>query len=875
MLKYTPMLNQYLEIKKDYEDCFLFFRLGDFYELFFEDAIKASEILNITLTKKNAGKDDAGNAQKIDMCGVPFHAAQSYVTKLVLKGFKVAICEQTEEPSSTKKIVKREVVRVITAGTITDFTVLDETKNNYIMCIYEDNKGFSLSCADVSTGDFLTTSFDSNEINKVIDEIAKYSPSEIICNEKIMDYSQIENIFNVKLSSFSKAFFDIENCYKTLINHFKIKNLSGFGLEDDSLCIISSGALLNYLINTQKNNLNHISNVKKFQKNNYMVLDISSRKNLELTETIKEKTKKGSLLWILDKTKTPMGARLLRKWVEQPLINCKEINKRLESVSFMKENVLLREDLKSIIKEILDIERICSKAVYLSANARDLLSLRNSLSILPSLKRYLSTCKTSLIKQVFKNLDTLEDLHNLLVSSICEDPPFTIREGNMIKDGYSQELDTLRKAKNEGSTWLLDLEAREKDKTGIKNLKVKYNKVFGYYIEVTNSNLDLIPDYFIRKQTLANCERFVTKELQEIEVTILTADEKIVDLEYRIFCKIRDEVSANISRIQKTSNSIAIIDILQSLGQVAEAQKYCKPKVTESGEIIEIIGGRHPVVENILSETFIPNDVVLDKKENLLNIITGPNMSGKSTYMKQVALITLMAQIGSFVPAQSAKINIVDRIFTRVGASDDLATGQSTFMIEMNEVANIVNNATDKSLLILDEIGRGTSTFDGLSIAWAVLEHIANKIKARTLFATHYHELTSIEGKVDGVSNYCVKVKDDGTEIVFLRNIIKGSAGESYGIHVAKLAGIPFSIIRRANEILNFLTTTDLPTYHDPLGIKNRDKEPNFYYNQKADSKVLFIEELARELKALDLNSLNPNEAFSKLINIKNKISNL
>lgn len=881
MTEYTPMMNQYLEIKKQYKDCLLFFRLGDFYELFFDDALTTVSELDITLTKKSCGKKD-GEPLKVDMCGVPFHSADGYIAKLVEKGYKVAICEQVEDPKNmTGKIVKRDVVRVVTAGTVIDTNVLEESKNNYIMCLFENKVAIGISVCDVSTGEFLTINFSLDEKAKVIDEIAKYNPSEIICNSGFSLSSKIEKIFGVRVYTCLDFYFQIENAKDTLLKHFNVLNLGGFGIDDEPVLISVSGALIRYLLDTQKNNLSHICNVKKYTTNKYMFLDISSRRNLELTETIREKSKKGSLLWVLDKTKTPMGARLIRKWIEQPLIDKNSIENRLLAVEYFKNNPLDKSDICDYLSKIKDMERLIGKISYQTANARDLIALKNSFISLPNIKQILSKANVPLIKDIFNSFDTLEDLYSIINSAIQEEPPFSIREGNMIKDGYNQQIDNFRQAKNKGSSWLLELENKERENTGIKNIKVRFNKVFGYYIEVTNSYLDLVPETYIRKQTLANCERFITAELKEIEEAILGADEKLVEIEYEEFCKIRNHLANNINRIQNMANIIATIDVLISFAEVATKNNYKKPNILDRDEgIIDLSLGRHPVVELLTEESFIPNTTILDKNENRLSIITGPNMAGKSTYMRQTALIVLMAQIGSFVPCDSATISIVDRIFTRVGASDDLATGQSTFMVEMSEVANILNNATENSLLILDEIGRGTSTFDGLSIAWAVLEHIAGKIGARTLFATHYHELTEIEGKIAGVNNYCVEIKDNGDDIVFLRKIIRGGATSSYGIHVAKIAGIPNRVIDRANEILEVLNVCDA-TKASNVNIQSLEniEEDNDYedfsYNASAKRTILFVDELEKELKNLDINNTSPIDAWKRLFDIKSKLENL
>lgn len=879
MIEYTPMMSQYLEIKENYKDCLLFFRLGDFYELFFEDAITTVAELDIALTKKSCGKKN-GKSLKVDMCGVPFHSADGYIAKLIEKGHKVAICEQVEDPKNMSgKIVKRDVVRVVTAGTVIDTNILEESKNNYIMCLFENKAGIGVSVCDVSTGEFLTIQFSLSEKSKVIDEIAKYNPSEIICNSKFSLVSNVEKVFGIKIYTCLDFYFEIDNAKDTLLKHFDVLNLSGFGIDEEPILISVSGALMRYLLDTQKNNLSHISNVKKYTTNKYMSLDISSRRNLELTETIREKSKKGSLLWVLDKTKTPMGARLIRKWIEQPLIDKEDIENRLLAVEYIKNNTLDKIDLIDYLSKIKDMERLIGKISYQTANARDLISLKNSFKNLPEIKQILLKSNTQLIKNICADFDTLEDLYNIICSAIQEEPPFSIREGDIIKDGFNEQIDNFREAKNKGTSWLLDLEEKEREKTGIKNIKIRYNKVFGYYIEVTNSYLSLVPDDYIRKQTLANCERFITEELKKIEEAILGADEKLVEIEYEEFCKVRNHLADNIGRIQKMANIIATLDVLLSFAEVAIKNNYKKPNVLDDKNgNINISLGRHPVVELLVEDSFIPNNTILDKEKNRLAIITGPNMAGKSTYMRQVALIVLMAQIGSFVPCDDADICIVDRIFTRVGASDDLATGQSTFMVEMSEVANILNNATDKSLLILDEIGRGTSTFDGLSIAWAVLEHIAERIGARTLFATHYHELTEIEGKIDGVNNYCVEIKDNGDDIIFLRKIIKGGATSSYGIHVAKLAGIPGRVIDRANEILEILNVCDA-TKTSNVNIQNLDEknedEEDFYYNASTKRTILFVDELEKEFKSLDIDNISPREAWQKLFDIKSKLQNL
>lgn len=861
MAKLTPMMEQYMQIKEEYKYCLLFYRLGDFYELFYDDAVIASKELELTLTGKNCGQEE-----RAPMCGVPFHSADGYIAKLVEKGYKVAICEQTEDPKKAVGIVKREVIRIVTPGTVLDTNVLDESKNNYIMCIYKNVDGYGVASCDVSTGEFQVTAIPSDLDNKVIDEIARFNPSEIICNKEVDMGEQVSRVFDIKLNEYNQWAFDYQNANICLCNHFKTLNLAGFGLEDDRPCVSAAGALLEYLIETQKNNLSHISAIKKYASNKYMVLDISSRRNLELTQTIRDKSKKGSLLWVLDKTKTAMGARLLRKWLEQPLIVEDEIDKRLDSVEAFKNSPFEREDLKEMLNTIYDIERLMSKVVYATANAKDLIALKNSFAYLPQIKNNLSSYDADYIKEIYEGFDCLEDIYELINESIAEDPPFSVREGGMIKKGYNAEVDKLRSAKDEGSGWLTALEAKEKEETGIPKLRIKYNRVFGYYIEVTNSYKNQVPDRYIRKQTLTNAERYITPELKEIEDTILGADEKVIALEYDLFSDIRNRIAKKVERIQATAKALSTVDVLQSLGDVADKNNYVKPVVNTSG-IIDIKEGRHPVVEKVSKEAFIPNDTYLDRDETLA-IITGPNMAGKSTYMRQTALLVLMAQIGSFIPAESAEIGITDRIFTRVGASDDLATGQSTFMVEMVEVANILNNATKNSLLILDEIGRGTSTFDGLSIAWAVLEYIANKIGARTLFATHYHELTELEGKVKGVKNYCVSVKEQGEDVIFLRKIVEGGTDRSYGVHVAKLAGVPNSVLKRANSILNLLASDDKTISVDTDYDFSYDDEP-------MQRKVIVLNEITAEFDDMDLNNITPFEAMKKLYDIKEKLRSL
>lgn len=881
-LTYTPMIEQYLSIKANYKEHLLLFRLGDFYELFFEDAVLASSLLDITLTKKSAGKD--GSKQlKIDMCGVPFHSVDNYIAKLTQNNYKVAICEQIEDAKNVVagKLVKRDVVRVVSSGTTIDTNTLDEGKNNYIICIFENKINISIATCDVSTGDFNVIQFLIAEKLKVIDEISKYNPSEILVSGNLSIMSEIESIFGIKVYVALDFYFKIQNAKSTLQSHFNIQNLSSFDIDNDPALISVSGALFKYLLDTQKNNLSHIKMIKKYSSSNFMFLDISSRRNLELTETIRDKSKKGSLLWVLDKTKTPMGARLIRKIIEAPLINRKEITDRLLAVKFLKDEIVLRADILEYLGSIKDIQRLISKISFQSANARDLISLKFSFLNLPAIKNSLKNGIGDLLDDLYTNFDTLDDLYKIIDDTLLDEVPLSLRDGGLIKAGINAELDIFTRAKYDGTNWLVELENEEKEKTGIKNLKIRFNKIFGYYIEVTNSNLNLVPGCYIRKQTLSNCERFVTERLKEIEEAILGADEKLVLIEYNEFVRLREHLLKNVGRIQDTANAIAMIDVLTSFALVSEKNNYIMPSVLDdNSKTLNIVLGRHPVVEILTNTPFIPNDITLDEHINRLSIITGPNMSGKSTYMRQTALIVLMAQIGCFVPCDFFEFSIVDRIFTRVGASDDLATGQSTFMIEMSEVSNILRNATGRSLLILDEIGRGTSTFDGLSIAWSVLEYIATTIRARALFATHYHELTSIETKIGGVKNFCVEVKDNDGDIVFLRKIIVGGAKSSYGLHVAKLAGIPNVVIKRANQILELLSDTNIVKrakgLNGILSDEPLDDDEDFFYNSPPPEKeTLFVDEIEKEFSNIDINNLTPMEAFQKLFSIKSKIEKL
>ena len=876
----TPMMKQYMQTKEEYKDCILFYRLGDFYEMFFDDALTASKELEITLTGKNCGLEE-----RAPMCGIPYHAVDSYLNRLVSKGYKVAICEQVEDPKTAKGIVKREVIRVVTPGTNLDTQGLDETKNNYIMCIVYMADRYGLSVADVTTGEYLVTELDSQ--TKLMDELYKFMPSEIVCNEAFymsgLDLDDLKNRLHMAIYSLEAWYFDDALCRETLQEHFEVASLEGIGLADCECGTIASGALLKYLEETQKNSLSHMSRLTRYATGNYMVLDSATRRNLELVETLREKQKRGSLLWVLDKTKTAMGARTLRKYVEQPLIDKASIVKRLDAVAELKDNAICREEIREYLNPVYDLERLVGKITYQSANPRDLIAFQSSLSMLPSVKYILKDMESDLLKEIYEELDPLEELCDLVGRAILEEPPLAMKEGGIIRDGYNEEVDRLRKAKSEGKNWLADLETKEREKTGIKNLRIRYNKVFGYYLEVTNSFKELVPDYYTRKQTLANAERYIIPELKELEDTILGAEDKLCALEYELYCEVRNTIAAELTRIQRTAKAVAKLDVIASLALVAERNNYVRPKINEKG-VIDIRDGRHPVVEKMIpNDMFIANDTYLDDKKQRISIITGPNMAGKSTYMRQAALIVLMAQLGSFVPASSANIGLVDRIFTRVGASDDLASGQSTFMVEMNEVANILRNATSKSLLILDEIGRGTSTFDGLSIAWAVVEYISNGklLGAKTLFATHYHELTELEGKINNVNNYCIAVKEKGDDIVFLRKIVKGGADKSYGIQVAKLAGVPEPVINRAKEIVEELVTADITGKVKDIAVQGNDtkKKPQKKLDEVDLTQFSLFDtvkddDVLNELKELDISHMTPMDAMNKLYQLQNKLRN-
>ena len=867
----TPMMQKYLETKNEYKDCILFYRLGDFYEMFFEDAKCASKELELTLTGKSCGLKE-----RAPMCGVPFHSAEGYITRLVSKGYKVAICEQVEDPKLAKGLVKREVVRIVTPGTNCNLEALDESKNNYLMGVVAMDDLFGISVVDVTTGEYRLTEVDG--LGKLLDEINKFMPSELICNESFyisgVDVEDLKERLGISISSLAPHYFDQECCKKSLCRHFSVQTLDGLGLADYSVGITAAGAVMEYLEETQKTSLAHILELIPYKVGKYMLLDRNTRRNLELVETLREKKKRGSLLWVLDRTRTAMGARKLRSTLEQPFIQKEEILKRFDAIDELNANMITREELREYLNPIYDLERLLSKISYKSANPRDFIALKSSLEMLPPIRFLCSNFKSRLFSEILDELDPLEDICKLVTDAITEEPPLAMHDGGIIRDGYDEQVDKLRKAKSDGKDWLLQLETEEREKTGIKNLKVKYNRVFGYYLDVTNSYKDLVPADWVRKQTLANSERYTTEKLKELE-------DKLYNLEYQLFCNIRDHVFTQVNRIQRTAKAIAMLDMMASLALVSEKNNYVRPTLNEEG-IINIKEGRHPVIEQMIDhDMFISNGTYLDEDSHRVVIITGPNMAGKSTYMRQTALITLMAQIGCFVPAASADLSVVDRIFTRVGASDDLASGQSTFMVEMTEVANILHNATKDSLIILDEIGRGTSTFDGLSIAWAVVEHIVDKknIGAKTLFATHYHELTELEGKLEGVQNYCIAVKEDGEDIVFLRKIVKGGADKSYGIQVAKLAGVPESVLVRAREIAEELEGGDslsvirIPEKQEQGQVPEKKASSGMNQLSIFDTVTTFhSEDILFELRDIDLSRVTPMDAMNLVYKWQNEL---
>ena len=878
MAALTPMMQQYMAIKEQYKDCILFYRLGDFYEMFYDDALTASRELEITLTGKNCGQEE-----RAPMCGVPYHAVDVYLNKLVAKGYKVAICEQAEDPKQAKGIVKREVIRIVTPGTNLSQQALDEGRNNYLMCLVYDNNQFGLAITDISTGDFYTTEVATRK--ELYDEIHRFSPSEIICNDSFyMSGASLDDFkdrLHVSVSTLDTWYMDEAVSVQKIKEHFKVASLDGLGLTDFPSGTLAVGALLLYLYETQKNTLDNLTKITPYRSGGYMIIDSATNRNLELIETLREKQKKGSLLWVLDKTKTAMGARLMRNWIEQPLIEKKKIIARQDAVEELYNDMITREEIREYLNAVYDLERLVTRISYRTANPRDLIAFKTSLGMIPPVKQLLSQAKSAELKEIDERMDCLEDIYDLIEKSIQDEPPIMIREGGMIKEGYNEDVDKFRLSRTEGKTWLAELEAREKEKTGIKNLRVRYNKVFGYYLEVTNSYKELVPEDWTRKQTLANAERYITPELKELEDMILGAEDKLAALEYDLYCEVRDSIGEQVVRIQETAKAIAHLDVLASLACVAQSNDYVRPSINTKG-VIDIQGGRHPVVEKMNNnQMFIDNDTYLDNKNHRISIITGPNMAGKSTYMRQSALIVLMAQIGSFVPAKSANIGIVDRIFTRVGASDDLASGQSTFMVEMTEVANILRNATSRSLLILDEIGRGTSTFDGLSIAWAVVEHISNPklLGAKTLFATHYHELTELEGKLDSVNNYCIAVREQGDDIIFLRKIIRGGADKSYGIQVARLAGVPDSVIDRAKEISSWLEETDVTDKAKNLQVRTSAKKKEVVREAVPAEKQMSLFDIypadhpvLKELAGLDVSNMTPIQALNTLYELQKRL---
>lgn len=875
----SPMMSHYLEMKKEYNDCILFYRLGDFYEMFFDDAKTASRELELTLTGK-----DCGLEERAPMCGIPFHAADSYINRLVAKGYKVAVAEQVEDPKLAKGLVKREVIRVVTPGTNTDSMALSEDKNNYLMCVYYATDFYALAFVDITTGEFLATQV--NDDRELMDEINKFPVAEIVSNHAFtmspVDFDYLKDKLGISIYHLNDASFSYDICSEVIKKHFNVLDLSGLGLSDFAGCVPAVGGVLQYLYDTQKNDLRFLNKLTTYSSGKYMIIDSATRRNLELSETMREKNKKGSLLWVLDKTRTAMGARRLRYFIEQPLVDKEEIIKRLDAVEELNSRLMDRDELREYLNPIYDLERLLARISYRSASPRDLIAFKNSLEMLPHIKTLINNYDSSAIKDIYDDLDCLEDLYKLIDDAIVDDPPINVKEGGIIRDGYLEQIDRLRESKTKGKTWLAEIEEKEKEATGIKTLKVRFNKVFGYYIEVTNSFKDKVPDRYIRKQTLVNAERYITDELKELEEVILGAEDKLFSLEYDLFNSLREQISGHVVRIQQTAQAISRIDAFSALAYVAEQNRYVRPHINTSG-IIDIKDGRHPVVEKMMEDgMFIPNDTYADGDDNRVSIITGPNMAGKSTYMRQLALIVLMASIGSYVPASYADIAVCDRIFTRVGASDDLASGQSTFMVEMTEVANILRNATSRSLVILDEIGRGTSTYDGLSIAWAVVEHIADKKKcgAKTFFSTHYHELTELEGRIDGVKNYCISVKEQGNNIIFLRKIIRGGADRSYGIQVAALAGVPDDITKRAFEIVEQLIGSDiaLKKKREDIAEKSEASEPAILIDTPFESKSNannFTEKEAaaiERLKKVDMNKITLIDAMNILYELKNSL---
>ncbi len=859
----TPMMEQYFEIKKNYSDFLLFYRLGDFYEMFFDDAILASRELELTLTGR-----DCGEEERAPMCGVPFHSAEGYIGRLIDKGYKVAICEQVEDPALAKGLVKRDVVRVITPGTLIESNLLNENRNNYLCAINYMPEEIGVCFADVSTGQAFATYFNGKEMySKLNTELSTYTPSEIIMNASLGEISQNSEFIKDKLSALvsdnQRLRFDYNASYELLKRDFADQR-SDWDNKKSVICAI--GALLNYIAEMQKTEQTNIKDLKIYTTGQYMDIDVNSRRNLELCETMRTKEKRGSLLWVLDKTKTAPGARLLRQWVEHPLLKSSLIHKRQDAVEELFQNFIKRQELENLLTGVLDLERLLTKIIYGTANGKDLRAVCSTISVFPEVKTLIADCQSEELKKVFDNFDTLSDIHNLIQKSINEDAPFSVRDGGIIREGYNPEVDHLRSIMIDGHSWIDSITQKEREETGIKTLKISYNKVFGYYIEVTKSLINMVPDRYIRKQTLSNCERYITQELKDVEATILGAADKVCTLEYNLFQEIREAIAEEGERIRKSAFLVATLDVYNSLAGIAAKNNYIKPEIDDS-PVIDIKDGRHPVVEQFVKDSyFVPNDVYLDVAANRLMLITGPNMAGKSTYMRQVALIVVMAQIGSFVPASDARIGIVDKVFTRVGASDDLASGQSTFMLEMNEVAYILRNATQRSLIIYDEVGRGTSTFDGMSIARAIIEYTnGKKIGAKTLFATHYHELTSMEDEFSGIVNYNIAAKKRGDNIIFLRKIIRGSTDDSYGIEVAKLAGLPNEVIKRAKEILSTVEKTSRT-------LTTSDKDLSEDLNSNVTFEELNEKSVIEDIKKLDINSMTPVEAMNLLFELNNRL---
>ncbi|MGN0525279.1 DNA mismatch repair protein MutS [Eubacterium sp.] len=867
--KLSPMMAQYFEIKKQYPGVILFFRLGDFYEMFFDDAKIASRVLDLVLTGK-----DCGQGERAPMCGVPFHSSDSYIAKLVSYGYKVAICEQVEDPATAKGLVKRDVVRVITPGTVIENNILDDGVNNYLcsVCTLQNETGICF--VDISTGEFhITAVGKEDEQEKIINQLSTYSPKEILVNSLANELDDVvafaKSRLDVTPEVLEDSSFDFDSSTELILQTMNREQIDSLGIGKSKAAICALGSVILYLrTNRKTDELEAPSEIEFYEETEFMSLDISARRNLELTRSMMTGDKRHSLLWVIDNTKTAMGKRMLRSWLERPLVNVSQISRRQNAVAELVDNSMLRDEIKELLTGVNDIERLLSRIAYSTANAKELRSLCTTVQRLPAIKALLEGTGSSMLRSIYDGIDTLQDVYELINNAIVDEPPFSVREGGMIKAGYNEEIDSLHDIMNNGTSILTEIENREKEATGIPKLKVSYNKVFGYFIEVTNSYKHLVPETYIRKQTLTNCERYITQELKDLEGKVLGAKDRCVALEYETFCAVRSSVAGEVERIQKTAKALATLDSLASLAQVAFNNNYCCPQITTDGTL-DIKDGRHPVVEALLNDTpFVPNDTLLDCLNNLCSIITGPNMAGKSTYMRQTALIVLMAQIGSFVPARSARISVCDAIFTRVGASDDLATGQSTFMVEMNEVSTILKNATDKSLIILDEIGRGTSTFDGMSIARAVLEYVVKKIGAKTLFATHYHELTAMEGMLKGVNNYSIAVKKRGDDITFLRRIVHGGADQSFGIEVAKLAGVPSAVTKRAKAILKELEANRVEIdFKADNAVEEEETEEEVQFNFRAKS----TEEMLELIKAIDINTLTPIEAMQTLYDLKKR----